>query len=181
MIKNKIVIAVTGVPGTGKTTISSLLAKEINAYHLNVNELIKKGIWKDVTEGFDEIRQAYVVNENKLIEKIKNEIEKINSKIVIIDSHLSHLLPKELIDVVIYLRCDPNVLKERLEKRGYPLHKILENVWAENLDIIGKEIEERGHTIVLTYDTTSVNPVNLVKNIVKDLVKFVKLSTTKKD
>ncbi len=176
MTKNKIVIAVTGVPGTGKTTISSLLAKELNAYHLNVNELIKKGIWKDITEGYDEIRQAFIVNEEKLIEKIKEEIEKINSKIIIIDSHLSHLLPKELVDVVVYLRCDPNVLKKRLEERGYPLHKVLENVWAENLDIIGREIEERSHKIVLTYDTTSVNPVNLVKTIVNDLVKFVKIN-----
>jgi len=36
-------LLVTGVPGTGKTTISSLLAAELGAEHIELTRLVREG------------------------------------------------------------------------------------------------------------------------------------------
>ena len=58
-------------------------------------------------------------------------------------------------DLVIILRCRPDILKSRLVKRGYRGEKIQENVEAEALDVIlveTLEIHPPGH--ILEIDTT---------------------------
>ncbi|MBY8982576.1 MAG: AAA family ATPase, partial [Candidatus Lokiarchaeota archaeon] len=47
--------------------------------------------------------------------------------------HFADFLPNNLIDFVIILRCHPDVLLERLERRNYKREKILENIQAEIL------------------------------------------------
>jgi len=67
------VVAVSGVPGTGKTTIAKKLAKRLNFYYLDVNRLIAKN---KLYEGYDKKRKTKVVGINKLnrflIKEIKN-------------------------------------------------------------------------------------------------------------
>ncbi|MBS3114958.1 AAA family ATPase [Candidatus Woesearchaeota archaeon] len=57
------VIAVTGVPGTGKTTIAKKLAKRLNYYYVDVNKIIKK---YKLSEGFDRKRRTKVVDIKRL-------------------------------------------------------------------------------------------------------------------
>lgn len=59
------VIAITGTPGTGKTTHAQLLVEQspVPLQHINVSELVKE---KMLHDGFDEEWQTYVVDEDKV-------------------------------------------------------------------------------------------------------------------
>ena len=61
------IIIVTGTPGTGKSSFSKLLAKELNYTYLDVNEFIKKNA---LCESLDEEKECMVVDENELSKKL---------------------------------------------------------------------------------------------------------------
>jgi adenylate kinase len=85
--------------------------------------------------------------------------------LVVVEGHLSHRLGAE---VVIVLRCNPLVLKERLGKKGWSEEKILENVEAEIVDAILVEALERDD--VYEIDTTSMDPeevADAVERVIK--------------
>jgi len=122
-------IAVSGVPGTGKTEISKLLSKKINYKLISINELAEQ---LDAFVGYDKEMESKILDMNKLKKKIK----KLKGNIIL-EGHTSHLF---LVDTVIVLRCNPEILKERLEKR-YPSNhsKVQENLEAEILGVITSE------------------------------------------
>ena len=199
------VIVVTGVPGTGKTTIAKKLAKRLNYYYLDVNKIIKK---YKLSEGYDRKRKTKIVDIKKLnrfliieigffkkinvnningsallsrqtvIKQLKNKTlnknipfkNKLNKNIkktnktkifkgLIIDSHLSHYLPKEYVDLCIIAKCDIKELNKRLKKRKYLKNKIQENIQAEIFDVCYDEASERRHNI-LKIDTSKGFNIN---------------------
>jgi adenylate kinase len=96
-----------------------------------------------------------------------------------VEGHLAHLLP---CDLVIILRCRPDILKSRLVKRGYHEEKIQENVEAEALDVIlveALEIHPPGHIIEI--DTTSATIPACVGQIVQFIRKEIPSSYGKND
>ena len=122
-------ISISGTPCSGKTEVSKLLSKRLNYELIQVNELAKK---LDAYIGYDKKRECKILD----MDKLKKEINKIKGD-VIIEGHTSHLFS---VDVVVILRCDPEVLKKRLEKR-YPSNpsKVQENLEAEILGVITSE------------------------------------------
>ena len=138
------IIAVTGTPGTGKTTLAKKIAKFKGFTYLDVCELIHE---KKLTEKYDEERECDVVDMEKLAKEIKTLIKEHED--LVIDSHLSHYLPQDLIDLVVVTKCDLLTLKKRLKKRGYSPHKIQENVDAEIFDICLNEAIEDKHNVIV--------------------------------
>jgi len=122
-------ISISGTPCTGKTEVSKLLSKKLNYKLTQINELAEK---LNAFTGYDKKRECKILDMNKL----EKEINKIKGN-VIIEGHTSHLFP---VDLVIILRCDPEILKKRLEKR-YPSNplKVQENLEAEILGVITSE------------------------------------------
>lgn len=57
----------------------------------------------------------------------------------IVDHHGSDLFPERWFDLVIVLQCDNTVLYDRLEKRGYTVKKIQENVECEIMQVTLEE------------------------------------------
>jgi len=89
------VIAVTGVPGTGKTMLSKKLTEKLGFYYLDVNKLISK---RNLSEGYDKKRKSIIVDMDKLIRILIATVlisEMHNLKGIVIDSHLAHFLPKK--------------------------------------------------------------------------------------
>jgi len=143
-------IALTGTPGTGKTTIAEELRKKYNV--LDLNTFIKEN---GLLENFDDSRDTHDVDIKKLKKKLAH------TSYDFCDGHLSHFLGCEMI---IVIRCNPSILYERLKKRGYSESKILENVQAEALDVILCESVDTGR-IVIELDNTDVNTNTLISQL----------------
>jgi broad-specificity NMP kinase len=56
-------ILITGTPGTGKTTLSELVASNTQLRHVNVTDLVKE---KSLHEGKDEEFDSYILDEDKV-------------------------------------------------------------------------------------------------------------------
>lgn len=161
------VIAVSGTPGTGKTTLSEKLAKKLNYHYIDVNKIIKKF---RLSEGYDNKRKTKIVDVKKLNKALIKEIisvKKSNKKYngIIIDSHLSHYLPRKYVDLCIVTKCDLKELNMRLKKKKFHKDKIKENLQAEVFDVCYNEALERKHKILLADTTKGFNISNITKQI----------------
>lgn len=127
------IISVTGAPGTGKTLLSTEIARKLNAQHIDINKIVKED---GLILGKEEKVNTVTVDLDALRKKIELLSSRTNGANLILDGHLSHLIPSpEKVKIVFVLRCDPRILRKRLEKRAYSLDKIKENVLAEILDV----------------------------------------------
>lgn len=149
-------IALTGTPGTGKTTIAKQLKKTYRIIELNT--LIKqRGLYTQV----DQVRECLVAD----LEEVQRQVagcvqpESVN----LVEGHFSHEL--SCVDAVIVLRCHPRVLKQRLSARGYSMLKIQENLEAEVLDVILCEACE-AHEKVYEIDTSNNTPLETLQQVV---------------
>lgn len=165
-------LIVSGTPGTGKTTLSKLLAKKMNFHYLDVNKLILK---YKLSEGYDRKRKTKIIDVNKLNKKLINEIKLIKEsnknkksdkiKGIIIDSHLSHYLPRKYADFCIVTKCDIKGLNKRLKVKKFHQLKIKENLEAEIFDVCLNEAKERKHKIIMIDTTKGFNIDGLIRKL----------------
>ena len=153
------IIIVTGTPCTGKTDLAKAIAKEKGFTYIDVNTIIDS---QGLKESYDKERDTYIVDEEKLVAALKDKIKE--GKDYVIDSHMSHELPANLVDKCIVTKCDIKVLKKRLEKRGYSEAKVKENLDAEIFDICFNEATEKGHKVTVI-DTSNKSAEDLAKEI----------------
>ncbi len=138
-------IALTGTPGTGKSSVADVLEGRGFRVH-RLDEVARERGW---ILGVDAKRGSLIVDLDRLAEYVRGEEG-------VFVAHYSHLLPVEL---VIVLRAHPRVLEERLGKRGFPEGKVRENVEAEAMSLITSEaIEMHGRGRVHEVDTTELTP-----------------------
>ena len=152
------IICVTGVPGTGKTTVSKLIAKEYDLKYIDVNKLIKE---EKLYDEYDKKEKEYVVDERKL-SKFLVEVIKIEKRLVI-DSHLSHYINKKYVDLVIVTKCELKELDKRLKKRRYNKEKIRDNLDSEIFNVCFNEAKERGHKIFVVDTTKGIKKEDIKK------------------
>jgi len=122
----KHILAVTGVPCSGKTTLCAKLGDALKAKVVNLTSLVEEN---KLYCGVDAGRDAKIVDVDKLREYVAGIIDSDT----ILDGLLSHHLE---VTHILLLRCDPRVLLERMKARGYSREKILENLEAEYLGVI---------------------------------------------
>ena len=149
------IIAITGTPGVGKTTIVELFS-DANFTIISVKDLAKQYS----CEGeFDEATQSMDIDIHRLAEQF--EAGSLGNTIV--DGHLSHLLD---VDAIIILRCEPSMLQERLAKRGYSEQKITANVeWEMIAGTWSEIIEFELNQPILELDTTNCEPEEIYEEI----------------
>jgi len=130
------IIVISGTPGTGKTTLAKKLMKQLKYPLLDVKKFIKT---KGLVESYDKKRKSDIIDIKKLNKELIKEINKIKKQHspegIIIDSHLSHYLPKKYVDFAIITKTNLKVLEKRLKKRQYSKAKIRENLDCEIFDI----------------------------------------------
>ena len=138
-------VAVTGTPGTGKTTATELLGTDLEVIHLG--ELVRT---EGLTSGTDEDRDSLVVDVDAVAARLAGRDK------LLVESHVAHHLT---VDRVVVLRCHPDELKRRLLDRGEPERKADENAEAEALDVILSEaVDRHGLESVYEIETTDSDP-----------------------
>ena len=164
MEPTRAVILVTGTPGTGKSTVSTLLSRELQSEHIELTRLVKEG---GLSQGWDETRNTAIADMKALRLALANIIETAK-KSVIVDGHYStDVVPREEVTLVVVLRRAPWVLREELKARGYSPRKIRENVEAELLGTCLMDAlaaQDPGKTCEI--DTTGMTPEETVKLII---------------
>jgi len=152
------IVALSGTPGCGKTTVSKEIVKKINAKFISLNKLaIEQGFIKK----YDEKRATHVIDFKRLIPYLIKEIKTQSEKpleILIVEGHFSDIIPDELIDFAIILRCHPDILAARLKARDYKKEKIIENVQAEILaNCLNYFLQKKLKEPLLEIDTSHIS------------------------
>lgn len=162
-------IAVTGTPGTGKTSATERLDTDLDVIHLN--EVIREeGLYAER----DEERDTLVAD----LDAIEGWLGDRDD--AVIESHLAHYFDA---DRVVVLRCRPDELERRLRERGDPASTgeenagtaerpraladyVRENAESEALDVILAEaVERHGEGNVYEIDTTDWTPEEVAREI----------------
>ena len=145
-------VAVTGTPGTGKTTATDLLETDLDVVHLN--EVIEA---EGLTAGTDERRGSWIADLDAVADRLEARDD------VVVESHFAHRFDA---DRVVVLRCRPDELRRRLDARGEPPEKTAENAAAEALDLLLAEaVERHGEERVYEVDTTDLEPAEVAAEI----------------
>jgi adenylate kinase len=163
-------IIISGTPGCGKTSVAKVLSDTLKAQLLSLSEL---AISDKFSFEYDFKRKTYIVDFDTFLPYILEKVQEIrqnNPPFLIMESHFSDIIPDDLIDYVFILRCDPDVLIKRLEKKDYNFRKINENVQAEILgSCISYFIQKELKNPLFEIDTTNLS-IKTVARIIADIV-----------
>lgn len=138
-------LVITGVPGSGKTTLAKALAKKLGAEYIDFNALAKKHAV------LRKVEKEYEIN----LAKLKATVRKFTrgKTRFVLEGHLACEV-KIPCDAVVILRCNPLVLMKRLAKRKYRREKITDNALAEAEDYFVFKVEENYGKNYVEVDTT---------------------------
>jgi len=138
-------VAVTGTPGTGKSTATALLADEYDVIHLN-----------DRIKGNDDLWTEHDADRDTLVADLDAVAEHLGDWSGVLDSHLAHHFD---VDRVVVLRCHPDSVEQRLLDRGESPATATENAESEALDVVLSEaVSAHGMERVYEIDTTDRDP-----------------------
>ena len=129
----KRIIAITGTPGVGKTTISERLARTLgNAELIRANDVVKeRKLYSSRSKD-----GAMIVKMGELEAEINRRAASSKSDYVIIEGHL--LCDISIMHAVaVVMREHPAILLKRLKKRKYGRQKIEDNIVSEAIDYCG--------------------------------------------
>ena len=150
-------VAVTGTPGTGKTTAVAAVDTDLEVVHLN--EVIRE---RGLSTGIDETRDSLIAD----LDAVRKWFDGRDD--VVVESHLAHHLPA---DRVVVLRCAPTVLEERLRERSAGGESSAENATSEALDLVLAEaVELHGENAIYEIDTTDREPSGVAREIERVIV-----------
>lgn len=133
-------VAVTGTPGTGKSSVCGVLARR--GYHVVDLDAAAQELGLTETDADG----TAIVDVEALAGRLH-----VRTKVAFLKAHYAHRIPANLI---VVLRCHPEELWRRLAARGWPVAKVRENVEAEAIDVILQEAAAQGPP-VFEVDTTA--------------------------
>ncbi len=164
-------IIISGTPGCGKTSVAKKISNLIDAKIISLNEL---AISDKFSFEYDKERKTYIVDFEIFLPYVLNTIEEIKQDsppYLIIESHFSDIIPEKLIDYVFILRCDPDELFKRLEKKNYDIKKITENIQAEILgNCVNYFIQKQIEVPIFEIDTSDINIETVAKIIIEIVI-----------
>lgn len=138
----KLVVAVTGVPGTGKTHFVAGLERLRGTSVIEINDIVHSRRAFSGTDRFG----TKIVRLGALTRFVRSEISRVSGSVVVVVGHLAPDIGVKY-DIAIVLRCRLSTLERRLKGRGYPRGKINDNLLAEAFDYCGNAIAHRSREV----------------------------------
>lgn len=136
-------ILITGIPGTGKTTIAKSLAKKLKLKYFSEKDFLQKGDYKIETEYGTDVK---VVNLQKFSNSVNSVLRKENSKKgIVLDGLVLPYIVSNLrikLDLIFILKLDSKIITVRLKKRKYPEVKILDNLFVQENSVLEMVLEK---------------------------------------
>ena len=164
------VVVVAGVPGSGKTSLASRLARLAGRPFTTMSWLVlERGLWV----GYDAERRSFVIDEERLCRELGGLTR--GEPGIVFETHWPQPVvecSEARIEAIVLTRCRPDVLLERLRRRGWPERKVLENVEAELLGVLAadaREAAEAAGAPLLEIDTTAVTPWEAARRVLEAL------------
>lgn len=142
-------IAITGVPGTGKTTLAKILSSRFGYDYIDVAKIVR------------EYRLGTSVDIDRLQTILKQILRSRNN--YVIESHLLAELDMDF-DITIITRASYRALLRRYARRRYSKRKIWENIAAELLDYFPIKLENKRF---IQIDTTGLSTRELERKAIK--------------
>ncbi|KAL7247696.1 hypothetical protein ACSBR2_002583 [Camellia fascicularis] len=148
-------ILVTGTPGTGKTTTSSLLAESTQLRHINIGDLVRDN---NLHDGWDDHFDCHIINEDLVCDELEDMMEEGGN---IVDYHGCDFFPERWFDRVVVLQTENSVLYDRLTKRGYTGSKLTNNIECEIFQVLLEEAKDSyPEDIVMPLKSDNVDDIN---------------------
>jgi len=147
---HRLLIAVTGTPGVGKSTFAKRLSSKLEGSHLiEINDIVNRYSLYSKKDKFG----TKIVNLGQLNSILSRTLRKNRKRNVVIAGHLAPELRLRY-DIAVVLRCNLEKLAKRLEGRRYAREKLAENIISESLDYCGLKIAK---TAKETYEVESTD------------------------
>ena len=170
-----VVIAITGLPGAGTSTVSKILAKRLNLKYFSPGEYFKKHskLKTQVDEAVDvwKSKRGRSKNFHEEIDKMQRELAKKGN--IVICGKLSIYMLKDLADVKIWIDCSlderarrsanrDNISFDEAKKKLIERERIEKVEW-ERMYGFNREIQREMADIVI--DNTNLNVEETIKQI----------------
>ena len=161
---NRLIIAVTGTPGTGKTVLAKRLHKRLSGSSVvEINDIVNRYRLYSKKDKFG----TKIVNLGNLNKKLNAELRKNKNRIIIVAGHLAPELSFRC-NLAIVTRCGLVELARRLEKRKYKREKAAENIVAEAVNYCGAKIRKRCKS---TFEVETAEEKSRIINYIASLSK----------
>ncbi|BAN90781.1 adenylate kinase family protein [Aeropyrum camini] len=155
-------ILVTGTPGTGKTSVGRLIARETGCRFVESSPLLEAlgATSRDPTG-----RATLMVEWSAAVDRLRS----LDIGCWVVSTVTPSLWLESLgleVALVVLLRTNPLLLEERLEARGWPRGKVVENVVAEAFGEIAWELVEYGfESATIEVDTSLRSPRDVAREV----------------
>ncbi len=163
-------ILITGVPGTGKSTLAEELKKKLYKYKFSI--INDKDFSKENKLGKECKDGEYEVGVVKLNKALSDYLSKYVNKNIIFDGHLWCEVSKALLKkftFVFLLESSETLLRKRMKERKYLPLKIEDNVFCQTTRYIPKLLKSKK----IECNLIKVN--DDIKLNIKKINKFLKL------
>jgi len=155
-----------GTPCVGKTAVSSLLATELDALHIDLGELVTR---EKLSSGVDKTRGTLIADRTRLSRRVQEIMRRqgMNRDIIVDGHYATDIVALKKVTKVFVLRRNPEELKQLMEARGFKGRKLWENLAAEVLDTcLYDAVKAVGLSKVCEIDVSSRE----IEEIVSDMV-----------
>ncbi len=148
-------VIVTGTPGTGKTTFSRRLAKQMGAKYVSLTQFVST---HRLYTGLDRERKSKIVDLASTRARLSSLISEAK-ELTVVDTHIpGGIIQRRSVRLIFVLRCHPRILETRLKRKHWNPSKVSENVLAEILDAcLTSAVEYYGWDRVVQLDTSRVS------------------------
>ena len=141
-------ILIAGTPGTGKTTLSRLVSRELGYEHIDVSEFIES---QRVYESYNSRLDTYEFDLKKVERALRRHLSR--KKEFIVETHCADTVRRVAFDHVFVLRVPNDELYVRLRQRKYSEEKIRENIECEIFgEVFGDCVDVFGESLVTSVD-----------------------------